>query len=167
MRIGYKIVRNKRDFSLAILKLEILGDVIDPKQYDYNNSASMNYYTFRKYRTDRVKVLEARDINNKVITDKTFEPISFSHVAFMYTVGEEAITYLNRCLNVDCASGIHYFKNVKDCHLFYIWNYRNVNSSETLKVYGSLKRLHKRQRVKLNNNDLTWLNEKLSNWRIT
>lgn len=117
--IGYKFVQrkdwnlqvhdscDKKDF--AILKIEILGEVIEPMSGR------------GKLRTNDIRVLSAENLHRKPIKQTTFyslagHSLSYSGFKKVYTVGNRyMVDNLNTNLFETCGSGIHFFRNKVDC----------------------------------------------------
>jgi len=119
--IGYKIlfVESKtHKFQFAVAKLKILGNIVSP---DVRGPRKL-----RKQRTDRVKVLEIRDVRGTSFAegvsiysnytgrfDKNSHGNSYERsYRLIYTVGEEVTSWLDYEIDNDCSDGIHFFTSV-------------------------------------------------------
>lgn len=113
--IGYKVVMRQRGSKnhkslkgIAILKIQILGKEIRP-------------FSGEKYRTDKIKVLEARSLGRKLLKQKEFYPLVGNVFSWIhnkgstkeYVVGETYTENLDTNTFEVCGEGIHYFKDKK------------------------------------------------------
>lgn len=113
--IGYKKVRlrdiNDVSIGTAILKLQILGDVVAGK---WDHSLSSGPYNYdHKLRTSKFKVLEVVHIEFRYYNEGDIVRMSSSHDTrggkwLTYKVGK-IITRKLDTSDVACASGLHFF----------------------------------------------------------
>jgi len=120
---GWKKVKNTSGADVLI-KLRILGEIVKPTgrvNIDYTpDDAQGTYRRVNKFRSSRVRVIAAFNINSgtKLITNNELH--SKHDPSFMYHVGFVARPKgrFNRRTSDSCGSGIHFFKSRKAAELY-------------------------------------------------